>query len=145
GEPPVTVGTQRWLPFAPQGFVGYRLAMMTMASTSFLSLWTLTKRLAGELAGRFAVLLAATTPFLVHEIWFTWPKLLAASLVLLAAVALIDRHPLLAGVLLGLGYLVHPIALLSAPILALLALWRLPHGSAGRPGGVGAPASRLTA
>ena len=103
--------------------MAYRLAMMTFASTAFLSLWTLTARIAGTRAARLSVLLAVTTPFLVHEIWFTWPKLLAASLVLLSAASLLDERPLLAGLLLGIGYLVHPLALLSVPGLLLLALW----------------------
>jgi hypothetical protein len=69
--------------------------------------------------------LAATTPFLVHEVWFTWPKLLAASFVLLAAASLIGGHPLRAGLLAGIGYLVHPGALLFIPVLCAIALWPL--------------------
>ncbi len=127
GRPPVVVGAETWLPFDPQGFMAYRLAMMTFAATAFMSLWTLTARIAGDTAARLAVLLAATTPFLVHEIWFTWPKMLAASLVLLAAVSVLERRPLVAGVLVGVGYMVHPLALLSVPALLLLALW--PHAA----------------
>ena len=66
--------------------------MMAFACTAFLSTWTLTLRLAGRGAARFAVLLAATTLFLVHEVWFTWPKMLAASFVVLAAVAVLGRR-----------------------------------------------------
>ena len=123
GRPPLVVGAETWLPFDPQGFMAYRLAMMTFAATAFMSLWTLTARIAGDKAARLAVLLAATTPFLVHEIWFTWPKMLTASLVLLAAASVLERRPLVAGLLVGVGYLVHPLALLSVPVLLLLALW----------------------
>jgi uncharacterized membrane protein YqjE len=123
GRPPAVIGAPLWSPFDPDGFMAYRLAMMVMACTCFLSLWTLVQRLAGRQAAYFAVLLAVTTPFLVHEIWFTWPKLLAASLVLLSAVRLLDGRRLQAGLLLGVGYLVHPLALLSLPALVLLALW----------------------
>jgi hypothetical protein len=123
GRPSVAASGGAWSPFDVDGFMAYRLAMMTLACTAFLPLWTLVRRLGGPRAARFAVLLAATTPFLVHEIWFTWPKLLAASLVLLSAIALIDRRWLLSGMLVGAGYLAHPLALLSAPTLVLIALW----------------------
>jgi hypothetical protein len=96
--------------------------MMAFACTVFLSLWTLTRRLAGTPAAYLALLLAATTPFLVHEVWFTWPKLLAASFVLLAAACIIERRPVAGGLLAGIGYLAHPMALLSYPALGLLAL-----------------------
>lgn len=125
GRPPIGFPDQAWAPFDPQGFMAYRLAMMAFAATAFLSLWTLTRRLAGGRAAYLALLLAATTPFLVHEVWFTWPKLLAASLVLLAATCVIAERPLLGGCLAGVGYLAHPMALLSLPALGLLALWPL--------------------
>jgi hypothetical protein len=125
GRPPTGIPELAWKPFDPSGFMAFRLAMMTLSCTALLSLWTLVKRLAGERGAHFAVLLAATTPFLLHEAWFTWPKLLAASFVLLATVSLIDRRALLAGVLVGIGYLMHPVALLAIPALSLLALWPL--------------------
>lgn len=125
GRPPTGVPELAWKPFDPSGFMAFRLAMMTLSCTALLSLWTLVKRLAGERGAHFAVLLAATTPFLLHETWFTWPKLLAASFVLLATVSLIDGRALRAGILVGIGYLVHPVALLAIPALSLLALWPL--------------------
>lgn len=125
GRPPAGYPDQPWAPFDAQGFMAYRLAMMSFACTAFLALWDLTRRLAGPAAGYFALLLAATTPFLVHEVWFTWPKLLAAALVLLAAICVISERPLQSGLLVGLGSLMHPVALLSLPVLALLALWPL--------------------
>ncbi|HWM64138.1 MAG TPA: glycosyltransferase family 39 protein [Solirubrobacterales bacterium] len=123
GRPPTSLPEAPWQPFDASGFMAYRLAMMAFACTAFVSLWDLTRRLAGPGAARLALLLAATTPFLVHEVWFTWPKMLAASFVLLAAICLLERRALLAGALVGLGYLAHPVALLSVPALALLALW----------------------
>lgn len=127
GKPPATLPEQPWAPFDAQGFMAYRIAMMAFACTAFASLWDLTRRLAGHGAARLALLLAATTPFLLHEVWFTWPKLLAASMALLAGVCVIEARPLRAGLLVGLGYLMHPVALLSLPALALLALWPLRH------------------
>ncbi len=125
GRPPEGLPEISWLPFDPEGFMAYRLAMMTFAATAFLSLWDLVWRLGGARAARFAVLLAATTPFLMHEIWFTWPKLLAASFVLLAGICVIERRAFASGLLLGIGYLMHPSALLAISGLGLLALWPL--------------------
>ena len=133
GRPSAGMPDQPWVPFDAQGFMAYRLAMMTFACTAFLSLWTLTRRLAGDRAARLALLLAATTPFLVHDVWFTWPKLLAASFVLLAVESLLDGRALRAGLLVGIGYLAHPLALLSLPVVALLALWPLVGARVRRP------------
>lgn len=133
GRPPTGLPEQPWQPFDAQGFMAYRLAMMVFACTAFVSLWDLTRRLAGTAAARFAVLLAATTPFLVDEVWFTWPKLLAASFVLMAGICVIETRPLRAGLLTGLGYLMHPVALLSLPALGLLALWPLRNPRLRRP------------
>jgi O-antigen biosynthesis protein len=133
GHPPAEVPEQAWTAFDPQGFMAYRLAMMTFACTCFLSLWDLVRRLAGRGAAYFGLLLAGTTPFLVHEVWFTWPKLLAASMVLLAAICVIGSRPLRGGLLAGCGYLMHPIALLSMPTLGLISLWPLRGASWRRP------------
>jgi 4-amino-4-deoxy-L-arabinose transferase-like glycosyltransferase len=133
GHPPATFPEQVWAPFDHEGFAAYRLAMMTFACTAFLSLWDLIRRLAGPLAARLGVLLAATTPFLVHEVWFTWPKMLAAALILAAAICVIERRPFATGLLAGLGYLMHPVALLSLPALGLLTLWPLRRANWKRP------------
>ena len=129
GRPPLEMPEQWWSPYDGQGFMAFRLAMMAFSATALLSLWTLVRRLAGERAAQLAILLGAATPFLLHEVWFTWPKLLAASMVLLAAVCLIDNRFLAAGALVGFGYLMHPVALLSLPALLLLALWPLTGAS----------------
>jgi len=133
GKPPATMPEQGWAPFDAQGFMAFRLAAMAFSCTALLSLWTLTRRLAGSRAAQLAVLLAATAPVILHETWYTWPKLLAASFVLLAATCLISGRPLRAGALVGIGYLVHPMALLSVPALLLVALWPLAGARLKRP------------
>jgi hypothetical protein len=133
GRPAPGFPDQPWAPFDAQGFMAYRLAMMSFACTAFLALWDLVRRLAGGPAAYFAVLLAATTPFLVHEIWFTWPKMLAAAFVGLAAICVISGRAGRAGLLAGAGYLMHPVALLSLPALALIALWPMRGAVWGRP------------
>src|SRR5205085_7354922 len=87
GQPPIGLEPHQWLPFDPEGFMAYRLAMMTFACTAFLSLWTLIRRLAGPRSARLGLMLAATTTFVVNEVWFPWLKLLASSLEFLAAVS----------------------------------------------------------
>lgn len=133
GKPPVQLPDQPWRAFDAQGFMAYRLAMMTFATTAFVSLWDLVRRLADWRAARLALILAVTTPFLVHEVWFTWPKLLAASFVLMAAICIFERRALAAGLLLGVAYLVHPGGLLGITALGLLALWPLKGASLRRP------------
>lgn len=133
GHPPQAFPEEPWAPFDYGGFAAYRIAMMTFACTAFLALWDLTRRLLGTQAARLGLLLAATTPFLVHEVWFTWPKMLAAALILAAAICVIERRPFEAGLLAGLGYLMHPVAVLSLPVLGLLALWPLRGARWNRP------------
>lgn len=125
GRPPAEIPEAAWKPFDPSGFMAFRLAMTTLSCTALLSLWTLVRTVSTERAARFAVLLAATTPFLLHEAWFTWPKPLTASFVLLATVCLLGNRAAAAGVLVGVAYLMHPSALLAVPALSLLALWPL--------------------
>ena len=140
GEPP----DQPWEPFDAQGFATYRIVMMLLNATVVLGVFGL---LATFLHRRFALAgaaLVAMSPFVVHEVYFTWPKLLAASFVLTASVAVVRRAPFIGGLLLGLGYLAHPSALFAVPAVALgwlVLLWR----GAPVPPGSGASAPRWLA
>lgn len=125
GRPPVRFPEEAWRPFDAEGFMSYRLAMMTFASTAFLGVWELARRVAGAAAARLALILAVTTPFLVHEVWFTWPKMMAAYCVLLAGVCVLTRRPLWSGLLMGIAYLVHPGALIGLAAIVPLAIWPL--------------------
>jgi dolichyl-phosphate-mannose-protein mannosyltransferase len=120
--PPLRFPNQVWYPFDPQGFMVYRLVMMLLAVWAILAVYSLAARAAGAVAGRLAVLIAAGAPFVVHDVYFTWPKFAAAAMCLLAAYLVLNRRPLWAGLFLGLGYLMHPLALLSVPTLLLLIL-----------------------
>jgi len=133
GQPPTGPPEAVWQPFDPQGFMAFRLAMMTFSCTALLSLWELVRRLGGNRAGRLALLLGISTPFFLADLWYTWPKLLAASMVLLGAICLIERKPLRGGLLVGAGYLMHPSALLSLSGLGLIALWPLKNAKWKRP------------
>ncbi|HEX3241821.1 MAG TPA: hypothetical protein VHQ97_01975 [Solirubrobacterales bacterium] len=122
-----------WQPYDGQGFMAYRIAMISFSCLIFLALWGLVRRLAGWRAARLAVLLAICTPFLFADLWFTWPKLLAAAFVVLAALMLVERRPFVAGLLISAGYLMHPSALLGLSALGLIALWPLTDARLRRP------------
>lgn len=133
GKPPIENPEMPWAPFDEQGFMAFRLAMMTYSVTVLLSLWELVRKVAGMNAARFAIILGAATPFLFDELVFTWPKLLAASMVLLGALAIIERRALISGLFVGIGYLMHPSALLALAAIGLLALWPLRGANWKRP------------
>ncbi|MEX2106810.1 MAG: hypothetical protein WD810_07915 [Solirubrobacterales bacterium] len=125
GSPELTYPEAPWQPFDAQGFMAFRLAMMTFSCTVFLSLWELVRRIGGVRAARLALVLAVSTPFLLADLWFTWPKLLGASFVLLAGLCIVERRSFRSGLLVGLGYLMHPSALLGLSGVGLLSLWPL--------------------
>ena len=122
-----------WMPFDAQGFMAFRIAMITFSATAYLSVWQLVRSLAGARAARFAVVLAASTPFLIADLTFTWPKMLAASFVILGAVLLVERRTFRTGLLVAVGYLMHPSALIGLAGLAPLALWPIRGARLARP------------
>jgi hypothetical protein len=126
-QPPRSQPDNAWEPFDAQGFAIYRIVLMLLASTIVLVAYGLLRRfLAARVAWAGAVLVALS-PFVVHEVYFTWPKLLAASLGLAAVVAVLARRPLVGGLLLGLAYLAHPSGLVAVPAVVLgwaIFLWR---------------------
>jgi len=133
GRPILGVPDQHWEPFDAQGFMAYRIAMITMSATALLTMWELVRKLAGPRAARLALILGISTPFVFAELIFTWPKLLAASCILLAALWLFERKPARAGFAVGVGYLFHPGALLGYFALGPLALWPLRGAQLKRP------------
>jgi hypothetical protein len=133
GRPVLGVPNQHWEPFDAQGFMAYRIAMIAMSATALLTMWELVRKLAGARAARLALLLGISTPFVFAELIFTWPKLLAASFILLAALWLFERRPLRAGLSVGVGFLFHPGALLGYLALGPLALWPLRGARLKRP------------
>jgi hypothetical protein len=120
-EPPLEIPEQRWVPFDPQGFAAYRIALELLGATILLSAFGLLRAFAPFRVAWAGTALVALTPLIVHETYFTWPKLLAASFGVAALAALIGRRPGFAGVLLGLSYLAHPVGLFIA--LTVVASW----------------------
>ena len=122
--PTVGLPDQPWSLFDVQGFMAYRIVMALLALTALLAVYSLVRLVGGPDRARLALLVTAGTPFFVHEVYFTWPKLAAAALCLLAAYTLLTGRTLAAGVLVGVGYLMHPLALLGGATLGLLVLLR---------------------
>lgn len=133
GRPPLTLPEDPWRPFDPQGFMAYRIAMIAFSCSVFLVLWDLVRRLGGFAPARLALLLAIATPFLYADLWFTWPKLLAAGFVLLAAILLIESKAFRSGLAVGIGFLVHPSALGGLFGLGPISLWPLRGANWKRP------------
>jgi hypothetical protein len=123
GKPELGAPEAPWAPFDPQGFMAFRLAMMTFSCTVLLSLWELVRRLGGGRAAWLALLLGVSTPFVLADLWFTWPKLLGASFALLGGLCVLRRRPFRGGLLVGSGYMFHPSAVLSLVATGPLALW----------------------
>jgi hypothetical protein len=91
-----------------------------MSSCSLLAVFGFATLFLADDWAFFSFLIAVTAPFIVHEIYFTWPKLPSASFVLLAAYLVLRSRYLLSGVSLGVGYLCHPGVLLWFPCLVAL-------------------------
>jgi hypothetical protein len=117
---------QAWSLFDIEGFEAYRTAMIVLACCGLLTVFGLARVFLPPDWAFFAFLIAATAPFSIHEIYYTWPKLPAAGCVLIAAYLAFRRKYLLSGLALGFAYLVHPSALLSAPALIGIAILHAP-------------------
>lgn len=127
-NPPASVpALYPWEPYDAQGYAAYRIVLMLLGTTVLLSCYGALRRVLDETTAVAGVLILAMTPFLVHETYFVWPKLLSASFGVAALVALFGRRPWIAGLLLGLSYLAHPAGLLIIPgvvLTWLVLLWR---------------------
>jgi hypothetical protein len=121
--------THPWRPFDREGFAVYRIACIVIASLAAWVVFGLVTVLASPAWGRVALAMAVLAPFFVHEMYFSWPKLMAGALVLLAFLALQLGKPFLAGLIIAIGYLYHPLAALSAPFLGLWLLGRRTESS----------------
>lgn len=119
---PKSMPEQPWLPFDPEGFAVYRIFMSVMAATSLIVLFGLANALLNSRAGLFLIALASTSPFVLHEVYFTWPKLQATAFVLMAFYLVIIERVTWAGIILGIGYLMHPMALIYSPFIWVLYL-----------------------
>jgi hypothetical protein len=120
--PPPVLPEQPWTVYDVQGFMAYRIVMLMLALMALPAVYSLVRLVAGPSRALLAAVLVSTTPFFIHETYFTWPKLAATSLCLMAGYAVLCRRHLAAGLLVGCGYLMHPLALIALPTLGLVAL-----------------------
>jgi hypothetical protein len=117
---PKTAADQQWAPFDSLGFTVYRLFMICLAACTLPVFYGTAEALgAAPPLALLATALLGSSPFWVHEVYFTWPKLFCTSLVLMSAFLAFRGRCLLAGVMLGFAYLVHPLAPFSAPVIVL--------------------------
>lgn len=111
-----------WTVFDPEGYADYRIVMIVLAACSLLPAFGLARLFLSSEWALLAFLVTVSAPFTVHEVYFTWPKLLGASFILLAAYLIFRGRYLLAGLAAGLGYLTHPSALFGVASLLGLAI-----------------------
>jgi hypothetical protein len=117
---PKTPPDQDWAPFDTHGFAVYRIFMICLAACSLLVFHGLAQAVgASPSQSLLATAFLAGTPFWVHEVYFTWPKLFCVSLILMALFLALRGRYLLAGLVWSLSYLAHPLAPFSAPVLVL--------------------------
>jgi hypothetical protein len=117
---------QRWTVYDPDGYSAYRIVMIVTACCALLTVFGLAILFLPVDWAFFAFLVTVSAPFVVHETYFTWPKLQDAEFILLAAYLVFRGRYFLAGFAAGLGYLCHPSALLAVPSLAALAILQQP-------------------
>ncbi len=98
------------------------VAEMFLNALPILSVWLIGAKYYSRRHGAAAVLLCAVTSFFYQNVIFTWPKFLAAHLLLVGLVLIVyERQYLLAGIMLGCAALSHSVALFY--IVALFGLW----------------------
>jgi hypothetical protein len=123
-RPPSSVPVARWTVFDPEGFAAYRVCLTALFAAGLFIPFGLARLFLDEKWAFFAFLCAAAAPFTLHELFFTWPKLAAGTYALLGIYLGFRRRPLAAGLAVGIGYLLHPSALLSFPAVLLVASLR---------------------
>jgi len=121
---------------AGSDFAVFQLASVLLSCVFVLPLYLLLRNLFDRRAGYLAVLLAALNVWLMHNAWFTWPKMLAAYYMLLGLhfylqavrcrereTAVASRYYLYAVSCAALGYMTHQVALVYfLPLLLHAAL-----------------------
>jgi hypothetical protein len=116
---------ETWALFDDQGFAVFRITCMALAALALLGGFGWVEVLAGPRRALLATTLLAGCPFFIHEVYFTWPKLLSAYFALLALRSVTTGRGFRGGLWLGVGYLAHPGALFAAPIALALVLLRV--------------------
>lgn len=124
GKPPREMPDQTWQPFDPQGFATFRIVMATLSACAVLAVGGLLLLLRGAPAALAGGGLLALAPFFWHELYFSWPKMAAATWALGGFALILRGRTFVAGLGLGGAYLFHPLALLSVPFAGLWCLFQ---------------------
>lgn len=119
GRPPLGMPDLPWSPFDREGFAAYRIVMIALSAMSLIAITALLLRVADERRAWIGVGLVGLTPFFWHELYFSWPKLAASACVLGSFHGVLDRRAFRAALWVVGGFLCHPLALLSVPLLGL--------------------------
>ena len=128
-------------PFTPvdrYGYMQYRFSIILFSAAAVIPFFVALGATELALVG---TAIYALSPFLVHEVYFTWTKQATVPLMLSAFCLAAGGRYLLSGALAGLAYLAHPSAAYSVPaLLAFLvtvvppaADWQVQAGALVRP------------
>jgi hypothetical protein len=104
-----TIG-QMGEPFQPvdrYGYMQYRFAIIALGALAVVPFFVALG--GGELA-LAGTAIYALSPFLIHEVYFTWTKQATVPFILSAFCLVLAQRPGLAGLLVGFAYLAHPSA-----------------------------------
>jgi hypothetical protein len=107
-------------PFDPidrYGYMQYRFSVIVFSALAVIPFFVALDGTQLALAG---TAIYALSPFVIHEVYFTWTKQATVPLVLSAFCLVMARHPGSAGLLTGFAYLAHPSAAFAG--LALVPL-----------------------
>lgn len=123
---PVSMPGEHWMPFDPQGFAAYRVSMIVLASLAGWAVYGVAFEVIGVNWALLVISIAFLAPFYLHEMYFTWPKMIAAGGVLTGYLLTRRSRAYAAGLVLGGAYLFHPSALLATPFIGVLAFGHRP-------------------
>jgi hypothetical protein len=109
GLPMQTIGQmgEAFQPVDRYGYMQYRFSIIVLGALAVLPFFV---ALGGGDLAVAGTAIYAMSPFLIHEVYFTWTKQATVPFMLSAFCLVLVRRAALAGVLAGLAYLAHPSA-----------------------------------
>lgn len=105
-----------WRPFDSRGFSTYRITAIILAALSIFYIFSFLKKFVSDKLNFVIIFILCSSPFFIHELYFTWPKIISTSFVILSFELVLANSFLLSGIVLSLSYLFHPMSILSFPI-----------------------------
>jgi hypothetical protein len=120
----------KWTVLDPYGYFLFRAIAAALNSAFVMPVSLLAARLFDNRVAKVTVLLTLINAFMLENVVFAWPKLLATYFVLMYFYFLVTKRWTMAGVFGGLGFLSHPFAtifIVSGMALALAKV-RWTHG-----------------